>query len=192
MGRPWKLLEALSSPCSAPRLHTELFPIIKTLPSPPWVPHVLSAAGWASKQPLCQSRCSHGSKLTLGCWDTFGGCLFACWPHSHGRTHICRACLPSCHCCGVGGWGSAPLGSKTPQRLCHSLPDLCSGLKLTLPHLSSMGFRNGPPSAGSAWLLFGSTLIFVLKQELGTHKAKQISGTDSGPVMLPLASWIPG
>lgn len=29
VGRPWKLLEALSSPCSAPRLHTELFHIIK-------------------------------------------------------------------------------------------------------------------------------------------------------------------
>jgi hypothetical protein len=32
--------------------------------------------------------------------------------------------------------------------------------------------------------VFDPAYIFVLKQELGTHKTKQIPGTDSVPVML--------
>lgn len=135
------------------------------------------------------------ASLTLGCWDTFGGCLFVCWPHSHGGTHICPACLPSCHCW-VGGWGWVPLRAPRPLRdsATVSLPSALASNPHFLIRLPSMGFRNcpGPCSAGPAWLLFGSTLIFVLKQELGTHKAKQISGTVSVPVMLPLASWISG
>lgn len=80
---------------------------------------MLSASAWASKLLLCQSRCSHCSKLTPGCCVAFGSCLFACQPHSHERTHICLACL----------FGFLLLLDRrlgvgvTGQRLqCHSLP----------------------------------------------------------------------
>lgn len=73
VGRPWKLLEALSVPCSAPRLHTELFHIIK--PS-----YLIPGYHTCSQQQAeLQSNCSAKAGVATAAsrpWDA-GMCLVA-------------------------------------------------------------------------------------------------------------------